>query len=362
MQKTIYKNIEDVKPKVSNKKNYLKLLVIIAIVSSIIIAISLVVLWQFLLQFEKSTPRYALDNYFINLQEKNYDAIKNNSNFTPDEFNTWEDYFEYLQNNLGYNNSELLYRQTVSEKENNAKSYIVYHNDEKIGIINLKLNENNTYDAYVNANYEYNYKIITPKFIDVFVNGVKLSNQNTTIETTAIKEFQELNENAPSIITYTLPPMLFVPEITGKTPNGDVQKIEFNEDENIININAIIDDKTKKIYEEKLISTAKDLATFITGDNDYWGIEKHLYPNAKIINSINDYSSYWYIDHQSFDFSNIIVEDLIKTSETTFTGVISFDYHIIKDLRGKNHTFPSKYRMDFAKNNDEWYLIDLLIQ
>ena len=105
---------------------------------------------------------------------------------------------------------------------------------------------------------------------------------------------------------------------------------------------------------------AKTYAEFITKDAALAELTPYLLPGGSLQKYLQDFSNYWYIDHNSNEFKNVKLENFILYDASHYSCDISFDYYIY--MGTKPYEYPTAYTLYFVREGEQWLLATLEIR
>lgn len=332
-------------------------MLILIVALAVIIVIVLTVLYKSLENFETTTPRAAIDSYFSQLAAEDYEQIKADSDFAPDEFNSWEDYTAFLHDKFGDTPGGYRYRQIGGGGEAGGQTYAVYDGDERIGEVILTPSETAEHGYTVRASLKYldSYTVSAPGHATVYVDGVELPREGEGVTVTP-NELFEGYEDPPTAIQYTLSPSLAEPVVTVKGPNGEDGSLIINEENRTMSAVLPLDTEQEAQWALRMEDAIKAYSLFISEDGTFANFNQYAYPGTTYIQNVQTFQAVWYADHDSYAFNNMEVRNITATSPTTFEGEIEFDFDV--GFQGEIKHYHSHYRMGFALYGDRWLLFN----
>ena len=99
-------------------------------------------------------------------------------------------------------------------------------------------------------------------------------------------------------------------------------------------------------FAENMYDTAVAYCKFVTRDGTRYSITSRLYPGTNFYDFVSTFDNSWVTDHDSIQFENVKVYDLLPFGDTAFIGTISFDYKLIAD--DVTGTYSQAYQMFFV--------------
>ena len=322
-------------------------------------AIILVVLWNFLSAFEKSDARYYLDQVVDAIEAEEYEDAAALAHFEETEFFTQEQYINYLRETFSQDED---LRVLEAKAENPGEK--VFRVKGKNGELRFVLTEQpNTLDFGLSS---YTVKqqlgeggtwtIEATAGVPVWVNGVELRDEHRVNKDVIPTMYTTLNDTslAPKLAVYEVSGLYTTPNVSidGEAP-VITHDLENNRVTALIGTPAIPKDR-----EEALLNAAKTYAYYISGDVSFNKVKAFLYKDTAFYTCLLDYSSYWYIDHDSATFENLAVTNYTEYSTTAYSAEISFDYRV---KRGTyvNNVYPTHYRISFAEIDGKMMVVNI---
>lgn len=333
---------------------------IVAALFALIIGITLIVLWNFLSAFEKSDPRYYIDEVVTAIKEKRYDDAAALAHFEESKFFSKSQYASYIKDTLG-EGTELKVMEAKSEKEGEK----VYRVKGANGELRFSLTEQpdtlgfglSSYMVKQELGESGSWKITAPDNVAVSVNGVELDESYRTDEAIWPAQFNTLHNTslAPRLAVYKVDGLYIKPEVT--VPDAEAQ-VDYSEKDCIAQISVIKADIPQD-RSDTILKAAKTYARFVSGDATLTNVAQLLYTDTEFYDSVRTYSSYWYISHDSAEFENLKVLNYTEYGEDAFSAEVTFDYHVRRARGNIDKTYPTHYRVSFAKIDGAMKVINI---
>lgn len=346
-------------------------MVILVILSAVAIVLTLRWLWDSLERYESGTPDTAMRDYLARLGSGDFDLILEDADFTADALNTGEDYKACLARNydgIDPASPQIDFRLTTAKGEEGWQQYLIFEAEQELGELWISPAPEESGRKWLvrgAVGYLPGYTVTAPQHLEVSVSGRKLDHSNAKIEEIAVPVFDFLpDEKArPKLVRYTTGQTLYSQEVAVTGPGGApcvLQKEEGQGDERRLEAWESLPTEREEEYRGLIEQAAKIYAAFITADAKFDELKPYLLPDTEFYEGVRTFYSGWYIDHDSFGYENISIEEITAWSEDTFSGHISFDYIIHQGWRV--HTFPSSYHMSFIRSEGEWKLVHIQVQ
>lgn len=324
------------------------------------IVITLIIFWNFLAAFEKSDPRYYIDEVVTAIEERRYDDAAALAHFEESKFFSKEQYESYIKTTLG-EETGLKVREVKSEKEgekiyrvkgvNGELRFIVTEQPDTLGF------GLSSYTVKQELGESGSWKIAAPDSVTVSVNGVELDESYRTDEAVWPTQFDTLHDTsfAPRLAVYKVDGLYVKPEVS--VPGAQVQ-VDYS-DKNCTAQVSVIKADIPQDRSAAILKAAKTYAYFVSGDATLANVAQLLYTDTAFYDSVKTYSSYWYISHDSAEFENLKVLNYAEYSHDAFSAEVTFDYHVRRARGNIDKTYPTHYRVSFAKIDGKMKVVNI---
>ncbi len=327
-------------------------------IMAVLIITVLLVLWNFLGNYERSDPRYYLDQVVTLLENQKYEEAAKRSGFEETTFFTFERFESYIKEVLG-DTPDMKVIEMKSPQENERHYRVIGENGEIKFILTEEPNTLgfgfSSYRVKINLGSGGTWKIIAPQKVAIEVDDVALDESYQIEEFIVPAPFETLKDVslAPKFAVYEVSGLYTTPVVTAENA-----EIVYDEKENIVRITDSL--KTPEpAREELIIGAAKTYAAFISGDAQMKDVAALLYPETAFYDSIKTYSSYWYIDHDSAEAENVKLFNYTEYAEDVFSAEVTFDYRVKRTKGNINQVYPTHYRLSFMKIGEEIKLVNI---
>lgn len=334
-------------------------MVVLTLVLTMAVAIVNAQLWKNLEGFEKSTPKYYMDNFMKKIHSGDYTGLMNTLGIAETDLIKEEDYISYLNEMFENKPSEVI---LFGGSESEGKFSYEVALEGKNGL-KLELSPNDT--SYTLRQAELitgELTVIAPENITVLAGATELSAAHKTGSATGVKAFDSADDKAiiPSVATYKLGGFLKQPELSVKGLQSNEYEIIDNKGE--LTISILADGDEKKMVEDFAKEVSVVCANFISKDTSIANYRKFVLPQTSYYRSLSEYSSYWYIDHKDPVVMDLTCESVYKHSDNTYTAVVSFNYFVeVIDERGHfKREYPTKYSISLANIDGKLKIVNLL--
>lgn len=308
---------------------------------------------KYLLNYEKGTVEYALNEYVKAVNNKAFDEIYENSDFEETEFAKKQDYIDILSKRYEEKIDEPEFLKLMTKNVN--KLYYEIHSKGK------KLD---TVTVYEKRTPTQRHWVVVPKppelikeitvtaleNVKVLMNSKELDDSYLSEESIILKQFSGIKDKpyTPKLVTYKLNGLLKQPEITAASDNNQPAEISQNEN-GAYEVRLFADESRQQALKALALDAAQTYAEYITRDATREAMLSFIYKNCEFYSEIQWFDNKWYSTHSGFAYENISVSKAEDFSNGLFSVDVSFDY-IVKRY-GKDHPFPSKYTVALIETN-----------
>ncbi len=339
---------------------------VVIIINACVIYYLLRQLRSYLADYEAAQPYGTVERYIDELKNGDYDKIVQYSDYTPGRFDSEGDFAEYMTNLIG-DTSTISYTKSISSTPGTL-SYTIYaeRDGENVRLQELTLTETgdkaNPYDISFSVKRLGTYSIEAPEHATVYVNGVALDDSYKTGEPVTNESFKViLTEGValPSRCSYSVGGMLRPPEITATDKEGTPCEVEVDGATDSYSFSEPVAEGERFDEYAKLIEDATCIyARFITEDATFAMVREKVYTDTSFYKAISTFYNGWYINHDSYEFTDLVVDNVEQVADNAFTGEISFMYTIKR--KQKIFDYPSHYKASFMYFEDAgWKMVNL---
>ncbi|MBQ6356910.1 MAG: hypothetical protein IJI52_07420 [Solobacterium sp.] len=328
--------------------------------AAVVLGAGLGYLWYWLERYEAESINGAMTTYFERVGNQDWDGLYQDDVDYFVEFNSKEDVAEYLFSTYNGKNSWGL-TTSFSWTDGKNEFYNVYYEREQICIIEL------TKPA---GSKTWKVRTLSPSgeyyFDDYTGNGFTINNVDITNNAAYYKELTipygfrnlELDEKMPKAAEYLVRGFIHTPDIELKQPQTDMYVRDHTT--NLYYIGKKPTEEQLAEFTEEIETVSVDYCKYITRDGTFYSLNRHLYPYTEFYNNIRGFDNQWFASHESIEFRNMKVFDVMPVGENAFIGSISFDY--IVSTTSVNRTYSNTYQLFFVKNSqNDWKLTNLVI-
>lgn len=336
------------------------------------------VLWEFLEDYQNSLPENVAEEALTIFETGDMDTLTGYIEYTAHPLDTRESFDAIVQEHFavkdgGAGEYTLIPKMGAGEE----KRYVAALDHVKVGEIVLADSGRTSEHGFTlwelsdielfSVKGEYGAEILAPADAQVLINGNLLSTDYMVDNAVMmdVEGYRNLPEgySQPTQVRYQVSGLLADPEVEVVTTDGSACVLEVTEDTGLVKYYTT----TRYAGEEfaagagvKAEFAAKAYAEFITKDAQLSELSQYLLPGGSLYTSLQDFSNYWYIDHTSNEFKNVVLENFILYDASHYSCDISFDYYIY--MGAQEYEYPTSYTLYFVREGEQWMLATLEIR
>lgn len=336
------------------------------------------ILWNFLEDYQQSLPENVAQEGLSLFENGRMDVLSQYISYTPHPLEA-EDSFEetvqqYLSSGEGNSGEYTLIPKVGGSDE---KRYVVALDGKKVAeLVLTPTGETSEYGFPVwslsdiemfSVSGEYALEIIAPSDAEITVNGHALSAEYMVDNAVPleIEGYAELPEghSQPLYVRYQVEGLLMSPQVEAKASDGGECVLELTEDtgkKQTYSVTRYASEQFVSAVGVKAEFAAKLYAEFITKDASLDELLPYLLVGGSLYNHLQDFSNYWYIDHNSNAFENLVLDNFILYDASHYSCDISFDYYIY--MGNQSYEYPTAYTLYFVREGEQWKLATLEIR
>ena len=111
-------------------------------------------------------------------------------------------------------------------------------------------------------------------------------------------------------------------------------------------------------FANKINDTAMAYCEFITEDGTLYDLTRHLLPGTVFYDAVRSFDNQYFTTHESIEYQNIRIYDVMPLGENAFVGSISFDY--VVTATNVSQTYSNTYQMFFVRDDaGEWKCVNI---
>ncbi len=325
----------------------------------IICGTGLAYLWSWLERYEQNSVNGAIQAYFRKIDDEEWDELYYDDIEHFTELNSREAYTEYLKSVYSdRDTSEMKYSFTYTD---GVSEYYDIHYDYYV-MAALELRRDDTSSPYhvrtVGSSRPATFEVLDES-CGFTINNVPITDAYAHEDGVIASAFEgySLDYRIPEVRRYFISSLVGDPVLKGD--RADVICVRDQRSDTYY-IGKTAGSEAAEIFTANIYDTAVAYCKYITRDGSFGTLSQHLLQGTDFYRNIATFDTSWTSRHDSIEFDNVNIYDLIPVGENAFIGTITFDY-IVKasDVQG---TYTNSYQMFFIKNGQGyWKLVDMAI-
>lgn len=314
--------------------------------------------YALLTEYEMSTPENAVLHVINELKERNAEYFVKEGNLKISPLETPPDIFK----SFGEIDEDKI---SFEEKEKNL--YVIKEGRNPLVLVELKKikQEGKRFEVFVPdsvqllVKMEKAVKVIVPENAQVKINGITMGKDSSVKANPITEEAFGITINNAQKLTmdcYELKGLFCPPQIEVTAFDEKLHRRE--EKETIYFYSDYNGDRGGEIAEfAKKVSMA--YANFISNDLKFDDIKGYFIPETDTYSNLQSFYNGWYIEHDSFSFENLKIEEIMKYSPNHFSVRIKFDYIIKRPYH--SYSYPSDYTVNILKTSKGYKTAALVV-
>lgn len=334
-----------------SKGFYLKLALVFLSLFTVC-SIGLFIEYHLLENYENKQPASALNRYIQRLIDKDFSAIYQEAALVSEQMNDEASFSKYIEDKYRDYDVSTLYT---------SEDLACAVNDPNIHCYNIKADQDYTMQTLYVVQHDdqwYGYPslisdattiIVDDPSLKISINDVELAD-TTQVDDSYYLAFDNI-DNTNQLSLYTTYQSYEIlednPKITVNKSDYDVVKDPLEKN---YYIGKLPDSETLQDYETLIENVAKVYCQYITADASLYSLTSLLYPYSEFYDQILGFENIWFSDHDSIEFENITIDNVIELGEDGFIGEINFDYIVTaKATAEQQRVYHSAYQITFIK-------------
>jgi hypothetical protein len=334
-------------------QKFYKRLLRIVVVTVTLCAAGLAYLYFWLYRYEKQSVTGAMRTYISDVADGKWDDIYSVDSTYFTELNTKEDVTSYLQTTYEGVDPDGCTFSLISETDTGIRQYDVYYRSEVISTLEtykpsdsttwkvrtLVTGGTYTFDVLDNASFSLNDNAITSSYI--------ISEEALPL---GLEELADAGYNLPSVVRYQVDNLIGDPVPVPQDSQNYIAVRDWTGSHFYIGPKPTSDQLTE--FSNELEQTAIAYSQYITNDGTFYALSQHLVRGTEFYYAIVSLDNQYFSSHNSIDFQNIEITDVLPLGEDAFVGTISYDVVVTSNTTEK--TYASSYQIFFVRENGSW--------
>ena len=328
-------------------------------IASIIIGIiTCAYLWFWLYQYERQSVNGALNQFMTDIYNRNWDRIYYDDTRYFQELNTKEavsDFLLYVAEATEMKPGGCTF--IWVEDDGISEYYDVYYRQQKIMTLETyKPERSNTWKvrAVIGANI---FDIETLGVSSFRINNIPITEDFSHDSDIVPSAFQGygLDEKLPTVTQYHIKNQVSEPDIE---PERSIDLAVRDHSSNRYYVGTAPTPAQYGEFATEITDTAMAYCEYITEDGTLLDLKKHLLPGTVFYDALNSFDNQWFTTHESVEYQNIELSDILPIGDNAFIGAIKFDY--VVTATNVSQTYSNFYQMYFIKDAEgAWKCINI---
>jgi len=315
-------------------------------------------LWDFLEEYELSTPRTAGEELLALYREGEYGKAMSLVGVDASVFFDEAQYPAYVREALGdfedvqIQEGSLEGKRAVfliGEEGRSLRFFLGEGKALRYGMHRLSLEEEPVPTR--------GYTVSAPGHVAVTVNGTPLS--------ASFQTGVEPAEDFPPLPEELAPPQRAVYRVEGFTQEPefaldcDASLYRREEKAGRISFDLFVQDEETERFA---LEAAQTYAKFVSADVELEALLPYLYPDTVFSRAVQNYSNIWYNSHSGMEFDKLVVENPVDYSGDWRSVDIAFEYVIYRgssENRWAEWRYPTRYRVYLIGTGSGWKVLDI---
>ncbi len=338
---------------------FYKRLLNIFLAAVLICAAGLGYLYFWLYRYERQSVTGAMTRYLQDVDQRRWDEIYNIDSKYFTELNTKENLITYLLYVYGETKASGFTFTLASIGDNDWRYYDAYYRQTKISTLETYKPEGSstwkvrtlvsggtyTFDVLDGSSFKINNISITSSYTDG-LDPIPLAYSQ-------IKE----KHHFPTVARYTVENLVRPP--APQPENTDIDMVIRDYSANHYYIGPKPTKEQYTLFARELEETAIAYSKYITKDGTFYNLNAHLYPGTEFYSAISSLDNQYFSSHDTIDFQNIQVADVMPIGEEAFAGTISYD--VVVTAKGNTKNYRSLYQIFFIRATDgKWKAVNII--
>lgn len=326
---------------------------------------------SFAVAYELSLPEPVVQSVIDDFTNGEFEKYVTSANFDTNKFEEKNDITQNLDMNLSHTYEY--------SKRKNTEFYLIQSGVKIADIMLNQVASTNEFDLPTyefdsitfDASYSNEVSVRVPSGAMVYINDVLTEQDDfTSVTPIEIVDFSGdvIGVESPqySVVAYDLmmdgflnPPTVTVmyPDVNQPDQYIELYPIDTEnsaddvawvEDCLYYNVETLLTEQEKEKIEQITIDVSKKYAAFTSGDMNYSDIKNYFMQGTTSLQRIASYDSYWYIEHDGYEYGDIDVYSTRLLNDDIIECCITIDYTVIRGYR--RYDYPSHYIFYFDRN------------
>lgn len=329
------------------------------IVTLILCAAGLGYEYFWLARYERQSVTGAMNRYMKNVADHNWDEIYRTDSTYFTEVNTKENLITYLIYTYGDNHANGYTYSLVEETDTGMRYYDAYYLSSKVSTLETyKPEGSSTWKVRtVVSGGSYTFDVLNDAAFRI--NDVPISSSSFASEGDHIPlafESLSIDDTFPTVTRYTVENLVRAPEPLPEDSENNMAVRDYSGNHYYIGPKPTAEQYSE--FAQNIEDTAMAYSRYITKDGTFYDLRRHLYPNTEFYYAIRSLDNQYFSSHDSLDFQDIAISDVMPLGDDAFVGTIS--YNVVVTAGTNVKTYASTYQIFFVRDGDSWLATNLI--
>lgn len=353
------------------KKNKLsifkKFLIIYAGILLLAGFITIIVLYNFLKDYEEGIPSNCMDKVIDSFTEDKIEDLLEENNVSFSEFENTKVVSEYLKGKLS--DGEVIYRKKAGEYSEKTPVYVVKAGDTaiaKVSLVSAGKNKSKftkwkigeiSFGDYTNDLADI--QITAPTGATVYVNDVMVEDSYITEKNVAFSPCLHVSDyvTAPTNTVYKIDKLIAEPEIKAVL-NGETLPVEATKDGYAIYYPE--DQELFASQKDYIIEIGEQYGKYIINRGSLSKLSSYMTGYAaEYVSDIPAIWAYLWGKSYTYEFQDEKITNFRKYSDDCFSCDVSYNLYV--NYGSGDTTYKTSMTYTFVKKNNKWLLADFIL-
>ncbi len=325
----------------------------------LICAAGLGYLYFWLYRYERQSVTGALTRYLQDVDQRKWDDIYQIDSKYFTELNTKENLVTYLLYVYGETKASGFTFTLASIGENDWRYYDAYYRQTKISTLETyKPDDSSTWKVRtIVSGGTYTFDVLDGSTFKI--NDIPITSAYTDGTDPIPLAYAKINErhHFPTVTRYTVENLVRPPVPQPERADTDMFIRDYSANHYYIGPKPT--QEQYEIFARELENTAIAYSKYITKDGTFYNLNVHLFPGTEFYSAISSLDNQYFSTHDTIDFQNIQVTDVMPIGDEAFAGTIAYD--VVVTAGGNTKTYRSLYQIFFIRSNSgDWKATNII--
>jgi hypothetical protein len=336
-------------------------MLIFASVFSFVITLLLITLWFYLAEFQRMLPSEFGAKIVQAYKSNDFQTLRKYGDNLPPSFQSDAIFAKYIAE---FEPSDEFYFYPVLSKKDDQIIFDIANKSKTFATLTIENTHKKSFFGFAIYNIVslrqeplFKYSITAPQEVSILLDGHPINERYLTKDSETITSFSQVQTEPIQYKTYRIYDFYYFETLT-TGPSSTKLEIHENEANHSYVVAKVPSENDIKEVSDFSLNVSKIYTYFVTrGGAPIDKLTPLLYPNTAFYKSIVTYDNRWGAVYEGHSFENVIVENIIKYTDTEYSCDIQYDY-IIKFKSGYTNLHRVSFRYFVTKKSGKWLLVD----